>query len=130
MSRERLSKLQKYIIEEIYDKTSITFRGAKRYFNKEDRDTLLNNKERVTLHKSFQNMLAKGLIEKGSYKNYLLTEKGFNILKANVFHYNNENINFKDYQSRQQEEQRQAETLYEDYVKTIKEFIRIRDRFW
>ncbi len=129
MSRERLSKLQKYILEGIYDKTSITFMGAKMYFNKEDRDTLLN-KERVTLHKSFQNMLAKGLIEKGSYKNYLLTEKGFNILKANVFHYNNENINFEKYQSRQQEEQRQAETLYEDYVKTIKEFIRIRDRFW
>ena len=83
MLKERLSKLQEWILKRIEEKTSISHRGLKRYFNKELIDPL-TNKERVTLFKSIKNMILKGLIKEGGFKNYRLTEKGFNYLKVNV----------------------------------------------
>lgn len=83
MLKERLSKLQEWILKRIEEKTTISHRGLKRYFNKELRDHLMN-KERVTLFKSIKNMISKGLIKGGEFKNYILTEKGFNSLKVNV----------------------------------------------
>jgi len=98
MLKERLSKLQEWILKRIEEKTSISQRGLKRYFNKELRDTL-TNKERVTLFKSVKNMISKGLIKEGEFKNYILTEKGFNSLKVNVSGSDMRYINFKDYLS-------------------------------
>jgi len=98
LKKERLSKLQKWVLKRIEEKSSITTRGLKSFFNKELRDPL-TNKERVTLFKSIKNMISKGLIQKGEFKNYVLTEKGFNSLKVNVSSYDMTNISFKDYLS-------------------------------
>ena len=98
MLKERLSKLQEWILKRIEEKTSISQRGLKRYFNKELRDSI-TNKERVTLFKSLKNMISKGLIKEGEFKNYILTEKGFNSLKVNVSGSGVRYINFKDYVS-------------------------------
>ena len=83
MLKERISKLQEWILKRIEEQTTISQRGLKRYFNKELRDPI-TNKERVTLFKSIKNMISKGLIKGGEFKNYILTEKGFNSLKVNV----------------------------------------------
>ena len=98
MLKERISKLQEWILKRIEEKTTISQRGLKRYFNKELRDPLMN-KERVTLFKSIKNMISKGLIKEGEFKNYSLTEKGFNSLKVNVSGYDVRYINYKDYLS-------------------------------
>ncbi len=98
LKKERLSKLQKWVLKRIEENSSISQRGLRRYFNKELRDPL-TNKERVTLFKSIKNMISKGLIQKGEFKNYVLTEKGFNSLKVNVASYDMTNISFKDYLS-------------------------------
>ncbi|MCH7928144.1 MAG: hypothetical protein IID03_09225 [Candidatus Dadabacteria bacterium] len=97
MLKERISKLQEWILKRIEEKTTISQRGLKRYFNKELRDPLMN-KERVTLFKSIKNMISKGLIKEGEFKSYILTEKGFNSLKVNVP--GSDITNFKDYLSR------------------------------
>ena len=83
MLKERISKLQEWILKRIEEKTIISQRGLKRYFNKELRDPLMN-KERVTLFKSLKNMISKGLIKEGEFESYILTEKGFNSHKVNV----------------------------------------------
>lgn len=98
MLKERLSKLQKWILKRIEEKTSISQRGLKGYFNKELRDPI-TNKERVTLFRSVKNIISKGLIKEGEFKNYILTEKGFNSLKVNVSGSDVRYINFKDYLS-------------------------------
>ena len=98
MLKERLSKVQEWILKRIEEKTTISQKGLKRYFNKELRDPL-TNKERVTLFKSIKNMISKGLIKEGELKNYILTEKGFNSLKVNGTGSGVRDINFNDYQS-------------------------------
>jgi len=98
MGKERLSKLQKWVLKRIEENSSISQRGLRRYFNKELRDPL-TNKERVTLFKSIKNMISKGLIQKGEFKHYVLTKKGFNSLKVNDSGYVMTNISFKDYLS-------------------------------
>ena len=97
MLKERISKLQEWILKRIEEQTTISQRGLKRYFNKELRDPI-TNKERVTLFKSIKNMISKGLIKEGEFKSYILTEKGFNSLKVNVP--GSDITNFKDYLSR------------------------------
>ena len=98
MLKERLSKLQEWILKRIEEQTTISQKGLKRYYNKGLRDPL-TNKERVTLFKSIKNMISKGLIKGGEFKNYILTEKGFNSLKVNVSGYDVRYINYKDYLS-------------------------------
>jgi len=98
LKKERLSKLQKWVLKRIEENSSISQRALRGYFNKELRDPL-TNKERVTLFRSIKNMISKGLIRKGEFKNYVLTEKGFNSLKVNVSGYDMTNISFKDYLS-------------------------------
>jgi len=98
MLKERLSKLQEWILKRIEEKTSIAKRALRGYFNKELRDPL-TNKERVTLFRSVKNMISKGLIKEGEFKNYILTEKGFNSLKVNVSSLGVRYINYKDYLS-------------------------------
>ena len=115
MGKERLSKLQKWILQRIEENSSISQRGLRRYFNKELRDPL-TNKERVTLFKSIKNMISKGLIRKGEFKHYVLTEKGFNSLKVNVSGYVMTNISFKDYLTSLEKSDKE----YRAYLDTIK----------
>ena len=117
MLKERLSKLQEWILKRIEEKTTISHRGLKRYFNKELRDPLMN-KERVTLFKSIKNMISKGLIKEGEFKNYILTEKGFNSLKVNVSGFDVRN--FKDYQSSLESSDKE----FKAYQKGLRTFIR------
>ena len=98
MLKERLSKLQEWILKRIEEQTTISQKGLKRYYNKGLRDPL-TNKERVTLFKSIKNMILKGLIKEGKFESYILTEKGFNSLKVNVSGYDVRYINYKDYLS-------------------------------
>ena len=98
MLKERISKLQEWILKRIEEQTTISHRGLKRYYNKGLRDPL-TNKERVTLFKSIKNMILKGLIKEGKFESYILTEKGFNSLKVNVSGYDVRYINYKDYLS-------------------------------
>jgi hypothetical protein len=110
MAKERLSKLQKWILNRIYKNGAISKPGMKGYFNKEIRDAL-NNSERVTLHKSVRNLIQKELLTKGPYGSYILTEKGFNaLLKANVSLVGSENVSFKDYQEREEKSRKEYES--------------------
>jgi len=79
MGKERLSKLQKWILKRIEEKNSI--------------------KQSNTLFKSIKNMISKRLIKEGEFKNYILTEKGFYSLKDSVSLYDMKYSNFKDYLS-------------------------------
>jgi len=117
MLKERLSKLQQWILKRIEEKTSISQRGLKRYYNKELRDSI-TNKERVTLFKSLKNMISKGLIKEGEFKNYILTEKGFNFLKVNVSGSGVRYINFKDYQSSLESSDKEFKALKKD-IRTL-----------
>jgi len=117
MLKERLSKLQEWILKRIEEKTSISQRGLKRYFNKELRDPI-TNKERVTLFKSIKNMISKGLIKEGEFKNYILTEKGFNSLKVNVSGSGVRYINFKDYLSSLESSDKEFKALQKD-IRTL-----------
>ena len=98
MLKERISKLQEWILKRIEEQTTISQKGLKRYYNKGLRDPL-TNKERVTLFKSIKNMILKGLIKEGKFESYILTEKGFNSLKVNVSGCDVRYINYKDYLS-------------------------------
>ena len=121
MARERLSSLQKYILKRIYDKCSITKRGLKSYFNKEY-GMSLENRERVTLHRSLANMIKKGLISRGKYKNYVLTEEGLRALIANDSVAVEKNISIKDYEERRVKDEKE----YEQYLAALKRFSRPR----
>ena len=117
MLKERISKLQEWILKRIEEKTTISHRGLKRYYNKELRDPLMN-KERVTLFKSIKNMISKGSIKEGEFTNYILTEKGFNSLKVNVSGFDVRN--FKDYQSSLESSDKE----FKVYQKGLRTFIR------
>ena len=123
MLKERLSKLQEWILKRIEEKTTISQKGLKRYFNKELRDPLIN-KERVTLFKSIKNMISKGLIKEGEFKNYILTEKGFNSLKVNVSGSGVRYINFKAYLSSLESSDKE----YKAHIKVIETLLDARKR--
>ena len=56
MAKERLSKFQNWILRQIYQNSSITKKGLKKFYGKGLRDAL-TNKERVIIHRSLNNML-------------------------------------------------------------------------
>ena len=118
MAKKRLSKLQNWILRQIYQNDSINKKGLKKFYGKGLQDAL-TNKERVIIHRSLNNMLNKDLIDKGQYKNYILTEKGFNkLLNVNTFHVGATNVNFKEYLRRQQKSQQE----YEQWLDVLKQF--------
>ena len=125
MLKERISKLQEWILKRIEEKTSISQRGLKRYFNKELRDPI-TNKERVTLFKSLKNMISKGLIKEGGFKNYSLTEKGFNSLKVNVSGIDVRN--YKDYLSRLESSDKEFKAHQKDTITLIRTLLDARKR--
>ena len=118
MLKERISKLQEWILKRIEEQTTISQKGLKRYYNKGLRDPL-TNKERVTLFKSIKNMILKGLIKEGKFESYILTEKGFNSLKVNSTGSGVRDINFKDYLSRLESSDKE----YKDYIKGLRNLI-------
>ncbi len=99
MAKERLSKLQRQILEKIYNKPAQSKKGLKVCFGKDPLRQSLTNSERVVLHKSLNNMLRKGLIER-LRGGYILTEACCDVLKANECHAGEKNISYKDYQQR------------------------------
>ena len=119
MAKERLSKLQNWILRQIYQNNSITKKGLKKFYGKGLRDAL-TNKERVIIHRSLNNMLKKGHIDKGQYHNYTLTEKGFNkLLNVNTCPADMTNVNFKEYLRRQQKDQQ----AYEQWWTRLKQWL-------
>ena len=64
-------------------------------------------------------MISKGLIKEGEFKNYILTEKGFNSLKVNVSGYDMRYINFKDYLSSLESSDKE----YKAYQKGLQKYI-------
>ena len=118
MAKERLSKLHRYILKALFEKCALNNKGIKAIYLEKynnSRKTLLNS-DRVTLYKSIKNLLAKGFIERGAYRSYMLTEKGMETLKANTFH-RVDNINFKDYKKRVDEDRAEYENLNKKYYK-------------
>ena len=114
MPKERLSKLQKWILQKIYNKITLISKGIKEYLNKNPNVTFsrrtwwrkkvephkdkLTTSERVTIHRTLENMLQKGLIDKGKYENYFLTKKGFEtFVNANKIHTVEDKVSFKKY---------------------------------
>jgi hypothetical protein len=83
MAKERLSTLQKWLIYRTKFIGSINKKRMKGFFNKSSRDVPTNN-ERGLLYKSLSSPVQKELLTKDSYRNYILTEKGINVLKIDV----------------------------------------------
>jgi len=81
MAKERLSKLQLNILEEMYKKRYVFKSSLKVFYNKRPGDTW-ENSERVTIHKSLNNLVSKGLVSDYKNNRYCLTENGFEVLKA------------------------------------------------
>ena len=123
MAKERLSKLQSYILKALFEKCVLNSKGIKAIYLEKYNNSkkTLSNSDRVTLHKSIKNLLAKGLIERGAYRSYMLTEKGIETLKANTVHLL-DNINFKDYKKRVDEDRAEYENLNKKYYKMEKTF--------
>lgn len=101
MAKERLSKLQKWILTEClkteellpYDKTK------EKFFNTEK----ITRSQQVVIVKSLKNLLDKELLKREpKYKlfraDYYLTEKGF--LKANKCRAIETNVSYKEYQKK------------------------------
>ena len=120
MVKERLSKFQNWILRQIYQNDSINKKGLKKFYGKGLRDAL-TNKERVIIHRSLNNMLKKGLIDKGQYNNYILTEKGFSkLLNVNTCPAVATNVNFKEYLGRLQKNQQE----YEQWLDVLKQVLK------
>jgi len=96
MAKERLSKLQLNILEEMYKKRYVFKSSLKVFYNKRPGDTW-ENSERVTIHKSLNNLVSKGLVSEYKNNRYCLTENGFEVLKANKNKDIRNNVNFKAY---------------------------------
>lgn len=118
MAKERLSKLQSYILKALFKKYALNNKGIKAIYLEKCNNSkkTLSSSDRVTLHKSIKNLLAKGLIERGVYKSYMLTEKGIETLKANSVQ-PLDDINFKDYKKRVEEDRVEYENLNKNYYK-------------
>lgn len=76
MAKERLSRLQKWILTQTFNSVSFSKRDMKKFFGKTLRQPLTNS-QRLILYKSLASLLRKELITKGPFKNFILTEKGF-----------------------------------------------------
>ena len=94
MSKQRLSKLQKWTLTRIYERGVMTPWEIREYYGKPIRATYgkgdaPTTAERVAIHKSVKNLLAKGLVKgdfgkDGFLLRLSLTEEGYQqLLKAN-----------------------------------------------
>ena len=85
MSTQRLSKLQKWTLTKIYERGVMQAREIREYYGKPRsarEGDAATTAERVAIHKSVKNLLAKGLVQ-GDF-NLSLTEEGYQqLLKAN-----------------------------------------------
>lgn len=99
MSNQRLSKLQKWILERIYKQKDIAWycnHWLKDFYKLGDEKW--SNSQRVVISKSLKNLMKKQLISKdrGIYD---LTKKGVQALKANKRERQLPKVSFKDYQA-------------------------------
>ena len=115
MAKERLSKLQKWILSHCVEKGFIWRNDAREFYGKkfspsgrivgytfppvENKESLSSKAEEVSISKSFRNIERKGLITRDEkwdgVPRWELTEKGF--LKANEWEQMYPFISFKDY---------------------------------
>ena len=120
MAKERLSRLQKFILLKGYKDCGVMRRHFLEYYGLCDPMTYPSNKKalgnanRVTMLRCKRNMLASGLIKEVEQGRYIvLTDKGVNTLKANDCVADIQNISIKDYQQRVEEWLKEAKQFHE-----------------
>ena len=121
MAEERLSKIQKWILNEIYKNAYIPRSSVKSFFSVK-KEEIQGNKKAVVIFRTIKNLLKKGIIDcikcyrQTKYHHYVLTSKGLEVL-LNANNYDaGETINIKEYQER-----------FEKY-KELEEQKEVRDR--
>jgi len=124
MAKERLSRLQKYIINKIYKNTSTSRKCIRAFFGKKaggmfSRGETMTTAERVVIHRSVNSLLKRDIIKIGKHKDYYLTERGFSVfLKVNKSRDGETNVNFKDYEDRRDQSLKE----YEAWLAPLKAF--------
>ncbi len=104
MAKERLSKLQKWILTRTFELGTVQRSELRELINRESKGKMTDS-ERVTLHKSINNLLRKGLLTKTRYNGYILTKKGYGLItKVNSPGENKTYVSYNAY--REREEQR------------------------
>lgn len=101
--KNRLSKLQKWILKRGYEDCGVLDRHFLEFYGLYDPQThckkAFGNANRVTKLRCKRRMFLNGLLEMREGKT-ILTQKGINTLKANDCQNGQENISFNDYSQR------------------------------
>lgn len=103
----RLGTMQRWMLSRIFEQGALTRRGMRGYYGKRrgwGRGDALTDSERVSIHRSFHALVAHGLIVKGRFGSYILTEAGFaRHLQANGSRIGEGNVSFSEYMGRVRE---------------------------
>lgn len=130
MAKERLSKLQKWILQKCLYDLFITGKRTKEFFGHENTKKpgfSITNCERVILFRGLNNLLKKDLLyQREGWRVYCLTEAGF--LKANSFSAGATFVSFKDYNEAIEKKNEERNRYWEVLKTSLSGFKRYRGR--